>query len=102
MKRGIAGTLVFTVFDRDALIEGLKDHVNANTHFQRVGNENNMKAMTISEWDKNLNQMVNGNNTSSPASKRAATVTQNIADHAKSFIYYADEIPPFDGMWNAA
>ena len=96
MKRGIAGTLVFTVFDRDALIEGLKDHVNDNTHFQRVGNENNMKAMTISEWDKNLNQMVNGSGTSSPASKRASTVTQNIADHSKSFIYYADEIPPFD------
>ena len=30
-KRGIAGTLVFTVFDRDALIEEFKDKLNGET-----------------------------------------------------------------------
>lgn len=93
MKRGIAGTLVFTVFDRDALIESLKDHVNRNSSFQRIGNENNMKPMTITDWDKNLNDLVNGGS-SGPSSKRAAEVTQKAASHADSFIYYADEVPP--------
>ena len=36
-KRGIAGSLVFTVFVRDALIEGLKEHIQQQQTFHRLG-----------------------------------------------------------------
>ena len=42
-KRGIAGSLVFTVFDRDALIEGLKEHIQQQQTFHRLGAHKNME-----------------------------------------------------------
>ena len=71
MKRGIAGTLVFTVFDHDALINALEQHVDMSS-FQRIGGNAKMQAMDITEWDKALTNMIT-NQTDS------AQITQDIA-----------------------
>ncbi|MBD8524005.1 hypothetical protein MKY88_24520 [Lysinibacillus sp. FSL R7-0073] len=87
-KRGIAGTLVFTVFDRDALIEAIKSNVT------RIGSNPNDPAtntaytpMTIDEWDK----VMSGKIQDTTAEERTRRITQeNVAP------LYADELPPFD------
>lgn len=92
-KRGVAGTLVFTIFDRDALIEGLKAHVEQEKSFQRIGKDLNMQAMTIEDWDEKMTaRAIDG--VSGVASTEADKITQNIAENAT--IQYADEVPPFD------
>lgn len=87
-KRGIAGTLVFTVFDRDALIGAIK------TNVTRIGSNPNNPAtntayvpMTIDEWDK----VMSGQVKDTTAEERTRNITQeNVAP------LYADELPPFD------
>lgn len=92
-KRGIAGTLVFTSFDRDALLEALsKNAVNAAS-FQRIGGERNMEPMSITEWDKQMTDLV-GLAGDTNASTAADEVTKRVAVTADP--HYADEIPPFD------
>ena len=92
-KRGIAGTLVFTIFDRDALIAGLKEHVEQEKSFQRIGKNLNMEAMTLDDWDQKMTaRAING--VSGVASKESDKITQNVAE--KADLQYADEIPPFD------
>lgn len=92
-KRGIAGTLVFTIFDRDALITGLKDHIEQEKSFQRIGKDLNMQAISIDEWDKQMTEMATSS-VSGSTSENADKITQNIA--ATTNPQYADEIPPFD------
>lgn len=93
-KRGIGGTLVFTVFDRDALIEALQGVIESDNSFQRIGGERNMEAMTIDEWDSQMTNLAMGNVTG-PASTASSTVTNNVvSDTAK--VHYDDEVPPFD------
>jgi len=92
-KRGIAGTLVFTVFDRDALIEGLKEHVAQAAAFHRVAGELNMQAISISDWDAKMTSTVTSDTTASTADN-ASSITNKIAPVATP--KYADEIPPFD------
>lgn len=92
-KRGIAGTLVFTTFDRDALLAGLKEHAAQAASFQRIGGELNMNPISIDEWDEKMTSLTGlaGDNL---ASSYAEEVTQKIA--VTSDPYYVDEIPPFD------
>lgn len=114
-KRGIAGTLVFTTFDRDALIYGLKEWAANQAYFQRIGGELNMNPISIDEWDKKMNTLatnpmsgstataenienspyINLNGEGSLAtSGQIGTVTSNYA--VASEPHYGDEIPPFD------
>lgn len=91
-KRGIAGTLVFTVFDRDTLLDALADEVLEEESFHRVGGELPFQAITIDEWDTQMTQQaVSGNQ---PASLNSETITNNIASAQRPV--YDDEIPPFD------
>lgn len=92
-KRGIAGTLVFTSFDRDALLKGLKEYAVNQASFQRIGGELNMNPISINEWDKKMTSTtgLSGDNL---ASQNSAEVTKKIAKTADP--HYADEIPPFD------
>ena len=92
-KRGIAGSLVFTVFDRDALIEGLRDHIEQEKTFHRIGNHLNMEAMTISDWDEQMTQMAL-TGVSGAVSKAADDVTSNVVKSTTP--EYDDEVPPFD------
>ena len=91
-KRGIAGQLVFTVFDRDALLAGLASHSKEN--FFRIGGKNNYSSkMSIDEWDSALTDMAL-NGVSGSVAKSADKVTANVAPNEVPI--YADEIPPFD------
>ena len=97
-KRGIAGTLVFTIFDRDVLLDSLKDYVLQEETFERIGTNGNTdlssQVISIDQWDAQMTGMaledVNGR--TSPAT--AAAITSNIAAAAEP--QYDDELPPFD------
>lgn len=92
-KRGIAGSLVFTVFDRDALLEDLKD-----INIQRIGGEETEvyegATLRIEEWDSKLTGMSQEGSNDNSVSSQAENVTKKIA--AVSNPHYDDEIPPFD------
>jgi len=92
-KRGIAGTMVFTSFDRDALLKGLKENAANAASFQRIGGELNMHPISIDEWDKKMTSLTGlaGDNL---ASNNPESVTKKIAVAADP--HYGDEVPPFD------
>ena len=73
-KRGIAGSLVFTVFDRDALINALGD-----ANYTAVNGE--VGISPVDKWGDNI------------ALDDEGEVTE-ITDEQK--VIYADQIPPFD------
>lgn len=98
-KRGIAGTLVFVMFDHDALIEGLKEHVKANKVFHRKGGSSHgtldWDPMTIEDWDSAMADIANtGSTNNSGTINEAVSRTQAISQYDDPVI--ADEIPPFD------
>lgn len=93
-KRGIAGTLVFAQFDHDALLVGLKDHLEHNKVFHRIGGTINTRAMTIEQWDAEMSNMANAGSGSNNTTQDAVQRTQAVAIAADPVI--ADEIPPFD------
>ena len=103
-KRGIAGTLVFTVFDRDALIGALQGVIEKNKSFQRIGGERNMQAMTIDDWDQQMTNLAMGTSKdnssgsvsiSGAASTSAEAATRNVVNSTAK-VHYDDEVPPFD------
>lgn len=80
-KRGIAGSLIFTVFDRPALYNMLLAHVDDDTarYFTRSSN------------------VLPGFDTSGNVTHRGVTAPdQQTLDVRAAFPYYADQIPPFD------
>lgn len=86
-KRGIAGTMVFTVFDRDALITAMK---NQGGTVKRIGASNGdlntaTDPMTIDQWDQLMTGAVTGQ-----GNQAANAIIQEAEPQ------YADEIPPFD------
>ena len=99
-KRGIAGSLVFTVFDRDALIAGLADHVEKEKSFYRIGDDDlEYKKISVDKWDEMLTKtamsgVASDNINEDDTNEKAAQITRNISKAAKP--RYADEIPPFD------
>jgi len=85
-KRGIAGTLVFTVFDRDSLLVSLQEH---SALVQKIGaGVVDTQPITIDEWD-NLMTAKSGN-----TAANAVAQTNSIASY--TLPQYADEVPPFD------
>ena len=98
-KRGIAGSLVFTIFDRDALINGLQDHI-AATDFQRIGGDTfsfgrkNEKPIPIDEWDKKMTSLTQSGVSGETVASVADEITARTAVPAT--VQYDDEIPPFD------
>jgi len=94
-KRGVAGSLVFTVFDRDALLSALREHVRKEQTFHRIGGENlEYDRISVDEWDAKLTDIaMNGVNTDNGTSDEAAAqMTKNVSTAATP--RYADEIPP--------
>lgn len=75
-KRGIAGSLVFTVFDRDALIYAMKENGNISSVNAVDGN---IGYPQVDKWGDNFEVNEDG------------TVTTNTRE-----ALYTDEIPPFD------
>lgn len=92
-KRGVAGTMVFTNFDRDALLYALQEYAATAATFQRIGGDLNITPLTIDEWDKKMTDEIGiaGDNL---ASHNPEAVTEKIAK--VTLPYYLDEVPPFD------
>ena len=99
-KRGIAGTLVFTVFDRDALIEELKDshrvrRIGASTTFDGIEETVDRAPISIDEWDEAMSEDFGDLMSTRDSEQRMEEARKNeIAPEVEPI--YADEIPPFD------
>ena len=94
-KRGIAGNLVFITFNRDALIEELKD----GPQIQKY-QANNFTAtesgaaqfMSIEDWDAHMSSLSGGGK-----SNGDGTTGKTVEDMVGKYnARYADEILPFD------
>lgn len=96
-KRGIAGTLVFTVFNRDALIEEFKDSLNGeNLGIQKFKAERYEGGyLSIEDWDAQMSNLATNGNSGNPSDtgKAGGTVSNLVGKYAP---IYADEILPFD------
>lgn len=97
-KRGIAGSLVFTVFNRDALIEEFKDKLNGeNLGIQKFkANASHKNYLSIEEWDKQMTQHANNGSSEVTVNEDGLTggkVSDIVGKYAP---VYADEILPFD------
>lgn len=94
-KRGIAGNLVFTVFNRDALIEEFKDKLNGETlGIQKFkANASHKNYMSIEEWDAQMTELAGGNGPVSDDGLVSGKVSDLVGKYAP---VYADEILPFD------
>lgn len=94
-KRGIAGSLVFTVFDRDALIEEFKDKLNGeNLGIQKFkANASHSNYMSVDEWDAQMSGHTGYDEGPSDEGLLSGTVKDLVGKYAP---VYADEILPFD------
>jgi len=96
-KRGIAGSLVFTVFNRDALIEEFKDKLDGdNLGIQKFkANASNKNYLSIDEWDAQMSgYATDGSNSSVTEEGLTGGKVSNMV--GKYTPVYADEILPFD------
>lgn len=94
-KRGIAGSLVFTVFNRDALIEEFKDKLNGeNLGIQKFkANASHKNYLSIEEWDAQMSGYTGYNEGPSDNGELSGKVSDLVGKYAP---VYADEILPFD------
>lgn len=94
-KRGIAGTLVFTVFNRDALIEEFKEKLNGETTgIQKFKaereNDINVNFLSVEDWDAEMSGYA-------AVGDQTGASIGNTADLTSKYTpIYADEILPFD------
>ena len=100
-KRGIAGTLVFTVFNRDALLQELTSLEDERTQINKfvandratLKNKGMKEFISIEDWDKFMSEAAGGSisagNEGSTGGKISSLIT-------KALPKYADEILPFD------
>ena len=94
-KRGIAGTLVFTVFDRDALLDEIRRskmdfkvrRIGANVSLgDRNVQDITVDPVTIDDWDRAMTGEIVDDDGEVDLDEVAAPVDP----------IYADEVPPFD------
>lgn len=101
-KRGIAGTMVFTVFSRDALIEEMgkmfEDHPERGVQKFLMNDPDTVNTRvpelstgfaSIEDWDAQMTELAGG----SPTSPATGTLNSIVDKFAPK---YADEILPFD------
>lgn len=100
-NRGIAGTIIFSVFDRDALLEAFKDEfeeknvkiqkfvANDSESVMKRYSENKTGFTSIEDWDNMMTELVN-TSTNAEDSSISSAVVDTFTPH------YADEILPFD------
>lgn len=81
------------MFDHDALLKGLAEHVESNKVFHRIGKDINWKPMTIEKWDEAMKDIASQGDKGT-TTKSAGYRTRAISQQAEPII--ADEIPPFD------
>ena len=101
-NRGIAGTLIFSVFDRDALLAAFKDEFDEkNVKVQKyVANDpdavkkqypdNQTGFTSVDDWDKMMTGLVNQSVEGETGNTGRGAIVDKFTPH------YADEILPFD------
>jgi hypothetical protein len=82
-KRGIAGSLIFIVFDRPSLYTMLQKHA--------ADNDNSVKYFTRSS-----NVLPSTDSQSNVTHRGIVPPNEQTLDIRSAFPYYADQIPPFD------
>lgn len=101
-KRGIAGTLVFTVFNRDALLQELTSNKDPKTQITKFvandrtwlsNNKNTKEFISINDWDSFMSEIAAPNGTTSNNGNTGGKVSKLVQ---KTRPKYADEILPFD------
>lgn len=100
-KRGIAGTLVFTVFNRDALLKELtsiEDERTKITKFvandrERLDDKGMNEFISIDDWDKFMSEAAGGSVSAGQGGSTGGKISDLIT---KALPKYADEILPFD------
>lgn len=94
-KRGIAGSLVFTVFNRDVLIDEFKDKMNGETlGIQKFKSEASRENLSIEDWDAQMSgYATQGNTTPNQDGTTGGKVSDLVTKTAPK---YADELLPFD------
>lgn len=90
----IAGTLVFTVFDRDALIEEFKEKLNGETtgiqKFKSERSEGDVNFISVEDWDAEMTAHAGVGNQTGDNIGNVSSLT------SKYTPVYADELLPFD------
>lgn len=82
-KRGIAGSLIFTTFDRPALYNLIRDGINKNDGFKI--------------WTRNWNLLPNmASSAAFNIAANLASVDSGLSGVVEALPYYADQMPPFD------
>lgn len=91
----IAGTMVFTVFNRDALIEEFKSKMDTqHLGIQKFKSEGSREYLSVEEWDAQMSAYSTGGN-SEPTSD--GTTGGKVSDLVDQYApIYADELLPFD------
>ena len=100
-KRGIAGTLVFTVFNRDALLQELTSLEDERTQINkfvandrvRLSEKNMNEFISIEDWDKFMSEAAGGSISAGNDGSTGGKISKLIT---KALPKYADEILPFD------
>lgn len=89
----IAGTLVFTVFNRDALIEEFKEKLNGDKlGIQKFKAEGSRDILSIEEWDAQMSGYASPN--ADPTDGKTGGKVSDLVGKYQPI--YADEILPFD------
>jgi len=87
-KRGIAGSLVFTVFDRDALVAEMTSNSSEEVKIQKYqANDFAAGYMSVEGWDEEMSNLAG-------SGQGSTATTQSLVK--KYLPKYADEILPFD------
>jgi len=118
-RRGIGGTLIFSVFDRDALIEGMKDvweNIAPKAMFTAAGNvssngalnEDFTNAFDLSQWNQAATDTlaagegfaggsaIEAGSDDSSDNSGSINVPSGFTTIGKDDIQYVDQLPPFD------
>lgn len=101
-KRGVAGTLVFTVFNRDALLRELTSLEDERTQISKfVANDRNKleasglnEFISVDDWDKFMSEAAGGSVSGSNGNATTGGKVSSLI--TKTLPKYADEILPFD------
>jgi hypothetical protein len=109
-KRGIAGTLIFIMFDRHALLDGIAREASMmfqsdiDDIFPEYNGSGQMDGFTLaSNSDRAASSPVGGGPAPSGLTQQESDIVGAInSDQAAAFAWYVDQIPPFDITLTAA
>lgn len=96
-KRGIAGSLIFLVFDRSGLLDAMRDDTYLANRW-----EINAQTQDSSEVAEDLNGSIAGSTATGTETDPRYQVSTGASDKVWATARYHDQIPPFDLVITAA